>query len=99
MGVGGLGFPASMYLAAAGVGFLGLIDDGVVEISNLQRQVVFSSYERGTAKVTSAAERLRALAMSFSQMSLARDPGCATCSRHPSVTTLVNEKGLYWPGE
>ena len=98
MGVGGLVFPASMYLAAAGVGVLGPIDDGSLKFRIFGGRWFFPLPNMGRA-VTSAAERLRALAMSFSQMSLARDPGCATCSRHPSITTLVNEKELYSPGE
>ena len=55
VGAGGLGAPLLMYLAAAGVGTLGVIDDDVVELSNLQRQVIHGTDDIGRAKVESAA--------------------------------------------
>ncbi len=61
VGVGGLGSPVSLYLAAAGVGTLGLVDNDVVDISNLQRQIVHRNDKIGQPKVASAAEVLRAL--------------------------------------
>ena len=61
LGAGGLGSPASFYLAAAGVGTLRIVDDDVVELSNLQRQIVHTDASIGTAKVDSAAARLSAL--------------------------------------
>lgn len=54
VGTGGLGGPCLQYLAAAGVGTLGLIDDDVVDLSNLQRQVLFSTDQVGVAKVFAA---------------------------------------------
>jgi adenylyltransferase/sulfurtransferase len=62
VGAGGLGAPALLYLAAAGVGRVGLVDSDVVELSNLQRQVVHATTDLGRPKVESAAERLAALA-------------------------------------
>jgi len=58
VGAGGLGSPALMYLAAAGVGTIGVVDDDVVELSNLQRQVVHGVGDVGRLKSESAAERL-----------------------------------------
>ena len=58
VGAGGLGSPALMYLAAAGVGTIGVVDDDVVELSNLQRQVVHGAADVGSLKSESAARRL-----------------------------------------
>ncbi|MFC0408833.1 HesA/MoeB/ThiF family protein [Roseomonas elaeocarpi] len=61
VGAGGLGAPLSLYLAAAGVGTIGLVDHDVLELSNLQRQVVHDTARIGRNKADSAAETLRAL--------------------------------------
>lgn len=61
VGAGGLGSPVLMYLAAAGVGTLGIVDDDVVDLSNLQRQIVHTTDRVGVSKVASAAEALRAI--------------------------------------
>src|ERR671934_1039516 len=61
IGAGGLGAPALMYLAAAGVGTLGVVDDDVVSLSNLQRQVIHATADVGRPKVASAGERIAAL--------------------------------------
>ena len=61
VGVGGLGSPASYYLAAAGVGVLGIVDDDVVDVSNLQRQILHRTGSIGRPKTDSAAEQLQAL--------------------------------------
>jgi len=61
IGAGGLGCPLALYLAAAGVGELGLVDDDVVSSSNLQRQVLYGTRDVGRPKVEVAAERIRAL--------------------------------------
>lgn len=58
VGAGGLGAPVSLYLAAAGVGTLGLIDDDNVSLSNLQRQVLYNTSDVGQPKVTRAREAL-----------------------------------------
>src|SRR3989338_1122854 len=58
IGTGGLGSPASLYLAAAGVGTLGIIDFDVVDFSNLQRQIIHSTKNVNRPKVESAKERL-----------------------------------------
>jgi len=61
VGVGGLGSPVSMYLAAAGVGKLVLVDDDVVELTNLQRQIVHNTDTIGMSKVESARQTIAAL--------------------------------------
>ena len=61
IGAGGLGSPAALYLAAAGVGTLGIIDSDVVDLSNLQRQVIHQTSDVGRPKVTSAKEKIQAL--------------------------------------
>ena len=59
IGAGGLGAPVLMYLAAAGVGTLGVVDDDMVSLSNLQRQIIHTTPEIGRRKVDSAAEQIR----------------------------------------
>lgn len=61
VGVGGLGAPAALYLAAAGVGVIGLMDPDTVSLSNLQRQVLYGTSDLTRAKTAAAAERLTQL--------------------------------------
>lgn len=61
VGMGGLGSPAALYLAAAGIGTLGLLDFDVVELSNLQRQVIHTTQDVDRLKVDSAAETIKAI--------------------------------------
>ena len=61
IGMGGLGSPVAMYLAAAGVGHLVLVDDDVVEVSNLQRQIIHDQHSLGETKVISAQRRISAI--------------------------------------
>jgi molybdopterin-synthase adenylyltransferase len=61
IGAGGLGAPVILYLAAAGVGTLGIVDDDKVSLSNLQRQVIYGTPDVGRPKVESAAEVIRRL--------------------------------------
>jgi len=61
IGAGGLGSPVLMYLGAAGVGTLGVVDDDLVDLSNLQRQIVHTTGRVGVPKVQSAAEALKSI--------------------------------------
>jgi molybdopterin/thiamine biosynthesis adenylyltransferase/rhodanese-related sulfurtransferase len=61
VGAGGLGSPVLAYLAAAGVGRIGIVDDDTVDLTNLQRQILYTTDDIGKSKAATAAERLRAL--------------------------------------
>src|ERR1700751_1522179 len=61
IGAGGLGSPAALYLAAAGVGTIGLVDFDAVDLSNLQRQILHGTKDVGRSKLESARDRLRDL--------------------------------------
>lgn len=61
IGAGGLGSPLLIYLAAAGIGTIGIVDDDVVSLSNLQRQILYTTAEVGLKKVTLASKKLSAL--------------------------------------
>jgi sulfur-carrier protein adenylyltransferase/sulfurtransferase len=61
IGTGGLGAPLGLYLAAAGVGRIGLVDFDSVDLTNLQRQILFSTTDVGRSKIEAAADRLRAM--------------------------------------
>ena len=61
VGVGGLGAPVALYLAAAGVGTIGLVDGDVVDLSNLQRQVIHFTKDVGVSKIDSAEEKIKAI--------------------------------------
>ncbi|MEI7789814.1 MAG: molybdopterin-synthase adenylyltransferase MoeB [Alphaproteobacteria bacterium] len=76
VGAGGLGSPVALYLAAAGIGRLGLVDDDAVSLSNLQRQILFRTADVGRAKVEAGAEALNAL-----------NPGVRIDCHHMRVTS------------
>ena len=61
IGAGGLGSPLTLYLAAAGVGTIGLVDFDVVDVSNLQRQIIHATPDVGRPKIDSAEAKLKAL--------------------------------------
>src|SRR5438067_7884220 len=61
IGAGGLGSPLALYLAAAGVGTLGVVDFDVVDFTNLQRQIIHSTADVGRPKLDSAAEKIKAI--------------------------------------
>ena len=81
IGAGGLGSPASLYLAAAGIGTLGIIDADVVDDSNLQRQIVHSTERLGEPKVLSAQRTIEALNPDVTRHPL---PGAARAPRTSS---------------
>ncbi|WP_210208457.1 HesA/MoeB/ThiF family protein [Rhodoplanes roseus] len=78
VGAGGLGAPLLLYLAAAGVGTLGIVDDDVVSLSNLQRQVIHATPDLGRPKVESAAE------------AIGRINPLVTVEPHPTRITAAN---------
>ena len=86
VGGGGLGSPLLLYLAAAGVGRIGIVDGDVVEISNLQRQVIHSSHWLGRSKVQSAAARIHEL-----------NPNCAVDVHEQmlSIDNVIDLVGAY----
>ena len=88
VGLGGLGSAVALYLAAAGVGFLRLIDDDAVEPSNLQRQIVHGEAQIGKSKVASAAQQLLAL-----NRSIEVDAVQVRCNAD-SVTPLLSDVDL-----
>lgn len=61
VGAGGLGCPALLYLAGAGIGTMGIVDNDSIDLSNLQRQILYTESDQGTLKAVKAAEKLRAL--------------------------------------
>jgi adenylyltransferase/sulfurtransferase len=78
VGAGGLGSPVLLYLAAAGVGTIGIVDDDRVSLSNLQRQIAHATTDIGRLKTESAAERVRAI-----------NPNVDLCA-HPERLTQAN---------
>ncbi len=87
VGAGGLGAPAALYLAAAGVGEIGLVDVDEIELSNLQRQVLYSSADVGRPKLEAARDRLEAL-----------NPGVRVVT-HPGRLTSENALDVLRPYE
>ena len=89
IGAGGLGSPASMYLAAAGVGKLTLVDDDTVELSNLQRQLAHAETDLGANKVDSAAATLRAINSDVEVIALNRRVGAAELGELVNTADVV----------
>jgi adenylyltransferase/sulfurtransferase len=89
VGVGGLGSPAAMYLAAAGVGSLTLVDDDVVELSNLQRQLAHAESDIGKSKAESAATTLRGINSETKVHVVNRRVGAAELSQLISCADVV----------
>ena len=89
IGAGGLGSPASMYLAAAGVGKLTLVDNDTVELSNLQRQLAHAESDRCANKVDSAAATLREINSDVEVVALSRRVGAAELGELVSSADVV----------
>ncbi len=89
VGVGGLGSPAAMYLAAAGVGSLTLVDDDVVELSNLQRQLAHAESDLGKSKAESAAATLRGINSEVEVQAVNRRVGAAELGQLVSSADVV----------
>ena len=94
VGAGGLGAPILLYLVAAGVGRVGIVDDDVVELSNLQRQILFTTADIGRRKAEVAAERLAALnpevILEPSTQRLAAAGAFAVLDRYDVIVTAVD---------
>lgn len=82
VGAGGLGAPAAVYLAAAGVGFLGVVDHDVVELGNLQRQILYRDQDLGGGKADIAARRLAEV---YPQVEVASFPVKLTASNAAEI--------------
>jgi len=98
IGAGGLGSPAMMYLAAAGVGTLGIVDFDTVDVSNLQRQVIHGQSDIGRSKAVSARDRLREI-NSLRIIGTAKDKGPVISfemkGAHPhDVATVIDRGGI-----
>ena len=89
IGAGGLGAPAAMYLAAAGVGTIGIADADEVDLSNLQRQIIHTTQDIGKAKVLSAKETMEAINPDVKVNTYqVRDHAIDVCSRTHLQRTL-----------
>lgn len=89
VGMGGVGGPAALYLAAAGIGTLGLVDDDTVSLSNLQRQIQFETADVGASKVEVSARRLTALNPHVEVQTFAERLSPDTASQHVAGWDLV----------
>jgi molybdopterin/thiamine biosynthesis adenylyltransferase len=85
IGAGGLGSPAALYLAAAGVGTIGIIDADKVEITNLQRQVLYCTDDAGTDKVSAAKARIQAINPDVTV------PTYKTFARAENITDIIRD--------
>ena len=87
VGAGGLGSPLATYLAAAGVGRIGLVDFDTIDLSNLQRQILYDTADVGRSKTELAAQRIRAITRMSSSSPTTRGSTPPTRSTSSTVTT------------
>jgi molybdopterin/thiamine biosynthesis adenylyltransferase len=89
IGAGGLGSPAAMYLACSGVGQITIVDNDIVDLTNLQRQIIHSTHSVGKPKVESAADTLRALNPQVHVHTLARRADAALLNELVATVDVV----------
>ena len=98
VGLGGLGSPAALYLSAAGIGNIGLVDFDVVEYSNLQRQVIHNESDVGRSKIHSAKEKISAINSSVSidlyEMRLNSDNALKIFSSYDIIIDVVGKSSF-----
>ena len=91
VGAGGLGAPVSLYLAAAGIGRIGIVDADVVDLSNLQRQVIHFTKDVGVPKVKSAEEKIKAINPDV-QVNDSTDRPLPTCLVRPVTVVCLRNR-------
>src|SRR5438067_284780 len=89
LGAGGLGSPAAMYLTAAGVGKVGIVDFDTVDSSNLQRQLLHGIHDVGRPKVGRYL-LFEGDDMTFRELKLRHSKSCPLCGENPTVTSLID---------
>ena len=95
VGAGGLGSPVALYLAAAGVGTIGIADGDTVDVTNLQRQVIHATADVGRTKVESAARKMRDINPDINVVEEMAHMMTTQRNYEANVTTMEAIKGMY----